>query len=469
MRAGIQEDGLKDASPEEVHRILVKRRLVTLGATLLKRKVNGADLIAFADHPTDDATHTWAHDLNFMQRRHIRRMVRENATARTSVNRHSERGIGRRYRISIYHAVAWAVVASILSALLTSKMMYEGKPLRLPDFPVGATEGVSRRGDESTTPVSTLLVIAGLEGTGHHMWHDYIFPHLQHNISDEFVHISEHDTISKRLKRMTKYPFAFIGDANPPASSISSTSAPFRYGENADIEMAEALTELQRLRPSKRRLYALDICSFPCGPDRTHGHDPDLQLLARAVARADPPMRLRVLLGWRDLKEAVASATYNRKCCFFNNTLAIPYQANVIRLSLMHLNSQLNALSSGDDSTRSSCLRALSEPDALFDWAVLDYNRFVETLGGRTVYVRRLCEWLGLSREIEDALLVASVDTVRMPRKRFADQFTVPERMYLNEIFESAPSRLLWKSIDDGRGVCDLARGAYDPDHQQLS
>lgn len=321
-------------------------------------------------------------------------------------------------------------------------------------------ESEEKRGALAKAPkdvklVSTLLVIAGIEGTGHHMWHDHVFPHLEANAPDkDVVHVSSIDVESMLLKGVTKYPLAFGVN-----TTIDST---FHHGESALNAMSEALTTLQdttdkHFATKRRRLYVLDICSFPCGPDRTPGHDPDLPMLARAASLATPPLRFRVLLGWRDLKEAVASTTYNRRCCFVGDTLAVPYQANVMRNSLMHLNNQLFALLSSHD-----CMRAVDRDDHVraddvqVDWAVLDYNAFVDSAPHRSRYVRSIGLWLNLTASLTNTLLDVSNAGVIKPKTNHAGRFTTRERAYLADIFESKSARRLWPTIEKARAACDL-------------
>ncbi len=283
---------------------------------------------------------------------------------------------------------------------------------------------------------STLLVIAGLEGTGHHMWHQYVFPELsKHGAYIE--HFNESHALSLQVKEITKYPFAFIPNQNKK----------FSHGKNALEILINAFTNMQRSSVSstkKNVMYVVDICSFPCGPDRTHGHDPDLRLIRDAARRANPPLKFRVLLQWRDHKEAVASATYNRKCCFVDKTLAVPYQANVLRVSLMHMNNQLSGMM---HDTRDS-----------EELASLDYNRFVDNITTRENYVRAMSNWLALSPNASEDLDFVIRNHVKKPRVRYADQMTVKEFQYLEDLFETENSKILWSFLEKIRKDRDLVK-----------
>ncbi len=274
---------------------------------------------------------------------------------------------------------------------------------------------------------STLLVVAGLEGTGHHMWFSYVFPDLSRRVSSEqFEHYDEFHHMSRKLKRVTKYPLAFV--PNHTDTTL------FTYGEDSLKMLTNMFTLMQSGSSTKGKVYALDICSFPCGPSRSHGHDPDLMMLRDAARLADPPLNFRVLLQWRDPIEAVASTTTNRKCCYVGDTLAVPTQAHVIRTSLMHMNNQLRTMYDEDKDSEAH------------EIAVLDYNKFVDNETLRRRYVRAMSNWLNLPDEISQSLSDSVEAKVRKPTVRWADKFTPKEFDYLDEIFHRKSS--LWQYVD---------------------
>lgn len=276
---------------------------------------------------------------------------------------------------------------------------------------------------------STLLVVAGLEGTGHHMWHQYVFPDLSRRVHSEYVeHFDEYHHMSRRLKRVTKYPAAF--EPNHTDTKL------FTYGKDSLSMLTNMFTLMQSRSESniKHKLYILDICSFPCGPSRTHGHDPDLIMIREAAKGADPPLNFRVLLQWRDPIEAVASATTNRKCCYVGDTLAVPLQAHVLRTSLMHMNNQLRTIYHTDKDSE------------VREMAVLDYNKFVNNITLRDGYIHAMSKWLNLPEDVKRSLFESVNAKVRKPSVRWADQFTTQESDYLSEIFHRSTS--LWQYVD---------------------
>ena len=286
--------------------------------------------------------------------------------------------------------------------------------------------------NENQNHDSTLLVVAGLEGTGHHMWFSYVFPDLSERVSSaQFEHYDEFHHLSRRLKsRVTKYPLAF--EPNHTDTAL------FTYGEDSLTMLTNMFTLIQTGNSVKGKLYVLDICSFPCGPSRSHGHDPDLIMLRDAARLADPPLNFRVLLQWRDPIEAVASTTTNRKCCYVGDTLAVPTQAHVIRTSLMHMNNQLRTMYDKDSE----------------ELAVLDYNKFVEDETLRRRYVRAMSNWLNLPEEVSQSLSESVKAKVRKPSVRWADHFTPKESDYLNEIFYR--KAFLWKDVNEFVKTRDL-------------
>jgi len=279
--------------------------------------------------------------------------------------------------------------------------------------------------EEGSGPI--LVACAGIEGTGHHMFHMHIFPALA-NASD-YVYHDQGFTVKEKKEGQQVLGYSTQQDHYStrhgddflmlfPDARTNSTSQ--RLGT-----IAEALPDL--------RFLLVDTPSFPsCSLDlmgtgcktKSSWNNPDFVNMERGASRANPAWRLRTIVLVRSWDDLLAS-TMDRRISPGGMPAELRYQANMLHTAMVILNAQVAALTT--------------------PWAVLDYDRMVQH---PAVCSRGLANFLGLpGAVVEDAIS----KVIRNPSAHGAQKWDDKELRWIRETFDSEEATALWPVIRRGR------------------
>lgn len=274
-----------------------------------------------------------------------------------------------------------------------------------------------------------VVVSAGVEGTGHHLFHDSIFPAL----AKAFEEVYHDRGMEVQLKGEAQKVIGIASLQDHFSIRHGDDYLDFGAGARA-LFCEERLERIARLTP-KARVLLMDTPSYPSCPldlelegcrTKSSWNNPDILAQSLGAARADPPWTLRTIVMVRSWP-ALLRSTLRRGIAPGGMPLELRMQANMLHTAMVILNSQVAALKS--------------------PWAVLEYDAMVRD---PRKCARGLARFLGLPG---DAVETVVAQVVRSPSSSSSDDagWTQKELSWISETFESEEAVALWPAIEHGR------------------
>jgi len=318
-----------------------------------------------------------------------------------------------------------------LAVVLLSLAFLVGDPGRWlsSDPPLGETSkaSVAQRAfrEEGSGPI--LVACAGVEGTGHHMFHDGIFDAL----AKAFDHVYHDQGMAVQAKKKGQHVSGYASQQDHYST---------RHGDDFLTYFPDSRTNLTAIRLGSiakdlpdLRFLLVDTPSFPsCSLDmgktdcdtKSSWNNPDFLSMERGARRTNPAWRLRTIVMVRSWEDILAS-TLDRGIMPGGMPVELRYQANMLHTAMVILNSQIAALTS--------------------PWAVLEYDRMVHHPGACS---QGLAKFLGLPGAIVEH---AISKVMKRPSAKGPQRWNAQELRWIRETFDSEEATLLWPTIHQGR------------------
>lgn len=284
-----------------------------------------------------------------------------------------------------------------------------------------------QQGSEGSGPV--LVACAGVEGTGHHMFHEGLFPAFAKAL--DYAYQDTGMEVKQKQGRKEYHVDGYASQLDHYATRHGTDFLLYPPVARGNIS-AVRLQDIAQALPEMRVLM-VDAPSFPsCTLDlrdqgcetKSSWNNPDFLTMERGALGARPAWRLRTLVLVRSWPELLAS-TLDRGITGGGLPLELRFQANMLHTAMIVLNAQVAALRT--------------------PWAVLEYERMVRNPRGCG---RGLADFVGLPGDVGERV---AAQVIRQPSAKGAEKWSAQELNWIRETFESEEATLLWPTLHRGR------------------